>query len=155
MTQPPTTQNAAADRHRGPLRARLFVATDLPGLMSDTDDPSPHRAPLLQFIWDWNVSDDKAAMVTEAPTYDGDDSLLLPALAAVVHALAMRDGVPPPDWVFDHRHNRDAHLFGMPFDSPYVKWLRRRSPDVCAYHRVWFHPRLLDKGTPQWWLPWD
>jgi len=46
-------------------------------------------------------------------------------------------------------------LFGYAFDKPYARWVRLRSPAVCDPHRVWFHPRVLDKGTPEWWLPWD
>ena len=134
-----------------------FTATDLPPLMSvpPSVDPDPYRFPLLQFIWDWNVASDKAALVSEAPVYDGDDPNLLPAIAVVVHALADRDGVPVPDWVAGHRAPHDVMLFGWPFDGRYARWIRRRSLAVCAYHRVWFHPRTLDKGTPDWWLPWD
>ena len=39
-------------------------------------------------------------------------------------------------------------LFGWSFDDNYTRWKRRRSPTVCGYHRVWFRPRTLDKGTP-------
>ena len=118
-------------------------------------DTSPYRAPLLQFIWDWNVAPDKPVLVAEAPVYAGDDPNLLPAIAVVVHALADRGGVPVPEWVAGHRAPTDVMLFGYTFDGPYSRWVRMRSPDVCDHHRVWFHPRTLDKGTPDWWLPWD
>ena len=134
-----------------------FTATDLPPLMSvpPSVDPDPYRFPLLQFIWDWNVASDKAALVSEAPVYDGDDPNLLSAIAVVVHALTDRDGVPVPGWVLGHRAPEDVMLFGWPFDGRYAQWVRMRSLPVCAQHRVWFHPRMLDKGTPDWWLPWD
>jgi len=137
------------------IRRRLFRAADLPRLMSVPDPRGPYRAPVLQFIWDWNVAPDKSTLVSEAPVYDGDDPNLLPAIAVVVHALADRDGVPVPDWVAGHRAPADVMLFGYAFDKPYARWVRLRSPAVCDPHRVWFHPRVLDKGTPEWWLPWD
>lgn len=69
-------------------RRRLFRATDLPGLMSVPPqvDINPYRAPLLQLICDWNVAEDKSALIAKAPTYDGDDAELLAAIAVVVHA---------------------------------------------------------------------
>ncbi|WP_420614277.1 hypothetical protein [Candidatus Spongiisocius sp.] len=101
------------------------------------------------------MAPDKPALVAEAPVYAGDDPNLLPAIAVVVHALADRDGVPVPGWVAGHRSPADVMLFGYAFDGPYSRWERTRSPTVCGHHRVWFHPRTLDKGTPDWWLPWD
>lgn len=148
------TEIAQAPRR---TRRRLITAADLPRLMSvpPSVDTDPYRAPLLQFIWDWNVAPDKAALVSETPVYDGDDLLLLPTLAVVVHALADRDGVPVPAWVPGHRAPDDVMMFGWAFGGPYARWVRMRSPAVCAHHRVWFHPRMLDKGTSDWWLPWD
>ena len=143
----------------GPRRAKRvpLTAAALPPLMSvpASVDPAPYRTPLLQFIWDWNVAADRAALVAEAPVREGEDRFLLPAVAVVVHALAARDGVPLPDWVLGHRADTDVMLFGWRFDGDYGRWIRRRSPAACAHHRVWFHPRTLDKGTPDWWLPWD
>ena len=138
-------------------RRALLLAADLPPLMSvpPSVDPDPRSTPLLQFIWDWNVALDKAALIVDAPVYGGDDPLLMPSVAVVVHALSDRDGVPVPAWVLGHRAPADAMLFGWAFDGPYARWVRRRSPAVCAHHRVWFHPRTLDKGTPDWWLPWE
>ena len=75
-----------------------LTVADLPPLMSvpPSVDTSPYRFPLLQFIWDWNVADDRPALVAAAPIYHGDDPLLLPAVAVVVHALADRAGVALP-----------------------------------------------------------
>ena len=123
--------------------------------MSVSDPRGSYRAPLLQFIWDWNVADDRPALIVDAPVYDGDDPVLMPAVSVIVHALADRDGIPLPEWVLGHRAPADVMLFGWAWNGPYARWVRRRSPAVCAHHRVWFHPRTLDKGTPDWWLPWD
>ena len=136
---------------------RYLTAAELPPLMPVPPevDAAPYRYPILQFIADWNRAPDQAALVAEAPFYDGDDPILLPAIAVIVHALAGRAGVPVPDWVFDHRAPRDVMLFGYEYGGKYALWVRQRSLDVCAFHQVWFHPRTLDKGTPDWWFPWD
>ena len=134
---------------------RYLTAADLPSLMVVPDPRGPYRYPLLQFIADWNRSPDQAAMIAAAPTYDGDDPILLPAIAVVVHALADRAGVPVPDWVFDHRAPSEVVLFVRDPHSNYGGWLRRRSHPASKFHRVHIHPRMLDKGTPDWWLPWD
>ena len=155
MTQPTSTSLSAASSG-GVVRRRVpLTVVDLPPLMSVPDPRGPYRFPLLQFIWDWNVAEDRAALIAQAPVYGGGDWLLLPAIAVVIHALADRDRVALPDWVGGHRAPQDTMLFPCKFDGDYARWVRRRSPAVCAHHRVWFHPRLLDKGTPEWWLPWD
>ena len=140
---------------RRELRGLSLTAADLPPLMSVPDPRGPYRVPLLQFIWDWNVALDKSVLIREAPAYDGDDPNLLPSIAVVVHALADRDGLAVPDWVAGHRAPADVMMFRWPFDGRYARWERLRAPAVCSHHRVWFHPRMLDKGTPDWWLPWD
>ena len=132
------------------------TAASLPSDMSEPGRRNPYRVPLIQFVWDWNVSSDREAMIREAPVCTSGDGLILPAIAAVVHALAGRDGVPVPPWVRLHQHPTHTVLFGDTDDGWYGRWLRRgRAPTTCEYHRVWFHHRLLDKGTPDWWLPWD
>ena len=132
-----------------------LTAAALPSLMEVDDPRGPYRFPLLQFIVDWNLSDDKARLIADPPAYDGNDPILLPAIAVVVHALSDRAGVPIPDWVFDHRAPSDTVLFVPNPDSRYARWIKRRSYPASRYHRVHIHPRMLDKGTPDWWLPWD
>ena len=158
MTQPPAPSLPPAPAGRKVVRRRVpLTAAELPPLMSvpASVDTDPYRFPLLQFICDWNVAEGREALVAEAPVYHGDDPLLLPAIAVVVHALADRAGVPLAGWVLGHRASADVMLFGWPFDGGYARWVRLRSPAACYHHRVWFHPRTLDKGTPDWWLPWD
>ena len=148
------TTTAQVDIPRIVSRAPLTAAS-LPPMMEVDDPRGSYRYPILQFIVDWNLSDDPAALIADLPVYDGDDPILLPAISVIVHALAVRARVPIPPWVLEHRAPQDAMLFGYRFDGKYARWVRRRSLDVCAFHRVWFHPRTLDKGTPDWWLPWD
>lgn len=122
------------------------------------DEPrrwQPYRLALLRFIADWNTTYDRASLVVAAPQYEDDDPVLVPAIAAVVHGLAYRAQVPVPGWVRGQRAPEHVMLFIGSVDTPYSRMVRRRAPaSVCAYHRVWFHHRLLDKGTPDWWLPW-
>ena len=94
-----------------------FTAADLPPLMSVPDPCGPYRLTQLQFIWDWNVGSDKAALIREAPVYDGDDPNLLPAIAVIVHALVDRAGVPVPDWVAGHRAPEDVMMFRVRFNG--------------------------------------
>ena len=136
-------------------RLGTLTAAMLPPLMTVPDLRGPYRAPVLQFVADWNRSEHRAVLVAEAPVYEGDDPVLLPAIAVVVHALADRDGVPLPEWVLGHRAPDDVMLFGWNFNGDYGRAVQRRAHAACAHHRVWFHPRTLDKGTPDWWLPWD
>ena len=157
---PPLTEAAVSRRLEGPaVRLPEFeelTAASLPAGMSQPCRRGPYRVPIIQFVCDWNTSNDREATIRDAPAYNGADNLVLPAIATVVHALADRDGVPVPPWVRSHRHPTHAVLFGDTDDGWYGRWLRQgRAPDACQYHRVWFHRRLLDKGTPDWWLPWD
>ncbi len=132
-----------------------LTAADLPPLMVVPDPRGSYRYPLLQFIVDWNLSDDQARLVAEPPVYNGHDPVLMPAIAVVVHALAERAGIPIPGWVFEHRAPTDVALFVPDYMPKYAEWLKRRSHPLSEYHRVHIHPRMLDKGTEDWWLPWD
>ncbi len=115
-----------------------------------------YRTPLLQFIADWNRSSVKSNLIENGPSYGGSDRLLLPSLASVVHALVDRHGMSVPDWVWNHRLDEDWALFCDPEEAGSFFWERalREAPPTCVHHRVFFHRRLLDKGTPDWWLPW-
>ena len=123
-------------------------ARDLPQLMDELGNPDPRCVPLMQFIADWNRSPDPAAMILDDPVYDGPDDLILPYIAAVVHALADRDGVLIPAWVFQYRAHHDVILFGWDPNGTYGRWVRGRSVPASAHHRVWFPPETLDKGKP-------
>ncbi len=115
-----------------------------------------YRTPLLRFIADWNRSTNKSSLIENGPSYGGPDRYLLPSLASVVHALVDRHSMSTPDWVWDHRLDEDWALFCDPEESGSFFWERsvREAPPTCVHHRVFFHRRLLDKGTPDWWTPW-
>lgn len=165
MAQAPVTQppGSTAPKLGGSVVSRLPVvvsrvplaAADLPPLMEVPDPRGSYRFPLLQFIADWNRSDNPEGLIVDPPVYDGDDPVLLPAIAVVVHALASRAGLPIPEWVLGHRAPHEVALFVPDYQRDYRRWLMERSHPLSAYHRVHIHPRMLDKGTPDWWLPWD
>lgn len=156
LTLPIRPVSGAPTRTEPSFRVRRRTAAELPPFMVGESLFEAYRTPLVQFIADWNRSPAKAAMIEDAPSYDGSDLYLLPALAAVVHALADRDGVEVPDWVWNHKLSAEWVLFCDPAEGETFFWKRdmARAPSVCAHHRVYFHHRLLDKGTPDWWLPW-
>ena len=156
LTFPIRPSSDPPTRRRPSFRVRVRAAADLPKQMVGETRFDAYRTPLLQFIADWNRTSDKARLVEKAPVYEGADPRLLPSIAAVVHALVDRCGMPVPDWVWEHRLSKDWVLFSDPGERGSVLWERdmRSAPSTCAHHRVYFHHRLLDKGTPDWWLAW-
>lgn len=136
-------------RYQRPLRA-----CDLPAIMGVDDWFDGYRFALVQFVADWNRSEHPALLVADPPVYEGKDWRLLPTVAAVVHALVDRAGLSVPEWVWEHKAPRDWVVFCRPGSYFWSRDLEK-SPATCVHHRVFFHSRLLDKGTPDWWLPWD
>ena len=119
--------------------------------MEAPDRRGPFVVPISQFVVDWNWCDRPARLIHDPPVYEGSDPLLLPSIAAVVHALADRDSIRLPDWVLEYRAPEDVILFGGHMDTPLGGWVRQHAPSACAYHRVWFDASLLDKGTNRQW----
>lgn len=79
---------------------RRVRAADLPPIMAP-GLPRPH-VPLTLLVKEWDYfPDDRAAMIEDEPAGPDPDDLC--RIAAVVHALCDRDGVPIPDWVWKHR----------------------------------------------------
>ena len=150
----PTSE--APIRSKPSFQVRRRSAAELPPHMVGETLLEAYRTPLLQFVADWNCSPAKAGMIEKAPSYEGSDPYLLPSIAAVVHALVDRHDMAVPGWVWEHTLSEDWALFNDPEEVGSFLWNRamEKAPSVCAYHRVFFHHRLLDKGTPDWWLPW-
>lgn len=127
------------------------------------EEARPHVLPIILFCSGWSaarLSPSRRSQSCEtgssrAPT-NSMRSVPVGRHSAAAARHNSRDGVPVPSWVRLHRYPADTVLFGDTDDGWYGRWLRRgRAPAVCEYHRVWFHRRLLDKGTPDWWLPWN
>ena len=84
--------------------------------------------PLAQFVMDWNRSTDRGGLIADAPVH-ADDGNVLPAIAVVAHALAVRDRERVPDWMHDHRAEGDVALFGHALDTPLrTMGSRQRTP---------------------------
>lgn len=130
-------------------------ACDLPDIMDEEEWFDAYRFALIQFVADWNRATHPASLIFDPPVYRGADWRLLPTIASVVHALAVRESLSVPEWVWEHRAPRDWVVFSDPPGSFFWNRDRERAPATCVNHRVYFHHRLLDKGTPDWWLPWD
>ncbi len=120
--------------------------------MSEPCPRGQFRVPLARFVMDWNRATDRAGIISDTPTYHGD-GIVLPAIAAVVHALANRDRVAVPAWVYKHRASQEVALFGHRLDSPFGLWVRDNAPPECEFHRIFFHVGFLDKGTARQWIP--
>ena len=76
-----------------------------------------------------------------------------PEIGLLDHALCARDDIAVPDWVFGHRAGADMVLFAANADSEYGRWVRDQAPEASHFHRVYFQPELLDKGSPRQWDP--
>ena len=99
--------------------------------------------PLVQFVMDWNRSDDRGALVAVAPA-EGDSELLA-KLAVVVRALADRDGVSIPAWVDQYTSDRDTTLSGVDINGDLGGLIQANSPAASTIHRVYFDAELLDR----------
>lgn len=69
----------------------------------------------------------------------GDRSRRRGQIAAVVHALCLRDSHPLPEWVLTARSPAAVALVpAVDLASPYGQRLRQNAPGVCRFHRVYF-----------------
>ena len=119
--------------------------TQLPALM--TGQPARDRArALIQFVKDWNYWLDFRVEMLDGPPAADSDPFDLACIAAVVHALAARDGADVPEWV--HRYQADPpRLFtGRSVDSDYGRLIAAGSPPECALHGVFFETEMLERG---------
>ena len=119
----------------------FLTAADLPALMSGADERGV-MTPVAQFVKDWNNSTDagREASIRTAPV--SSDNKLLAAVAAVVHALAVRDDVTVPAWVTGHVVE-PMSISGVDLSSDYGKLLVANTPVVAAGHGVFFDEDLL------------
>ena len=156
LTFPVRREGGVPARRKPSFRVGRRPVAELPPVMAGKTRLQAYRTPLLQFIADWNHSPSKSNLIEKSPSYRGPDRYLLPSLASVVHALVDRHSMPVPDWVWTHCLDEDWALFCAPEEAGSFFWERalRQAPPTCAHHRVFFHHRLLDNGTPDWWLPW-
>jgi len=59
-----------------------------------------------------------------------------------------RDGVPVPDWVWQHRCRRAIGLTkSIKPASPYGRLVCADAPEACALHNVWFDETAIENTT--------
>ena len=67
-------------------------------------------------------------------------------VAALVHALCIRDGLPIPEWVLGWRHPTPVNIYSAGMDdSPFSRSVRSQSPSICDYHQAYFETSFRDK----------
>ena len=110
--------------------------------------PDARRAhvALVQFVKDWNRSDEVARRdLLEPPT--GPNAAYLPTavVASVAHALVIRDGGSIPAWIDAARAADDITTCGAAVTSPFGRLIVANAPATCAQHRVYFDRELLER----------
>ena len=122
--------------------------SQLPALMAEPSRRGHYR-PLIQFIKDWNYwVADRAEMLDDPPPA-GTDPFHLASIAAVVHALTVRDAVELPAWVHGCRADPERTMSGRSITSNFGRLVVAEAPAVCAQHGVYFEADLLNRGRPR------
>ena len=129
----------------------VLRAVDLPALLA-RDDGRGRIVALRELVKRWACDpEQRPRMIAQAPkryrfyyrfTARRWD---LARVAAVVHALCDRDGVPVPGWVWRHRCHRPIGVVASL--DPSSRWGRAvlaDAPDACAYHDVWFDQTMIE-----------
>ena len=101
------------------------------------------RIPLTLLVEEWDYfPDDRTTMIRDEPV--GPDADDLCRVAAVVHALCDRDGLPIPDWVWVHGSavpiawDRSCVMHGFIWERTV-----ENAPPACEYHNVWFDYQFI------------
>ncbi|MCY4631016.1 MAG: hypothetical protein OXE75_09075 [bacterium] len=123
------------------------TVTQLPALMAGRASSDRTRT-LIQFVKDWNYWLDYRVAMLDGPPPADSDPFDLACIATVVHALTARDGVGVPEWVHRYRADPPRLVTGRRADSGYGLLIVADAPAVCADHRVYFEPEMLERGTP-------
>ena len=132
---------------KAPWMERRLRAADVPALYAE---PGVRwSVPLVALIreWHWWPSE-RAAIVADEPVGGLPEDLC--RIAAVVHALCDRDGVPVPDWVWRYRWQEPIAWTGE-LAAAGSLWDRMiaRAPEACAYHNVWFGEDFISDPKTQ------
>ncbi len=129
-----------------------ITAADIPELMCD-NGMRGRVVDLCELCKQWAHTDSahRAAMVTEPPQRYRWWHRFSPRrhdlvrIAAVVHALCDRDGVPVPDWVWQHRSRHDLGFCSSRWSVSSLWVENPEAPAACAYHKVWFDPASIEE----------
>lgn len=130
-----------------PWVVRRLRAADAPALYASCGER--WHVPLAALVreWEWWPSE-RAEIIADEPQGAADDDTC--RIAAVVHALCDRDGVPVPDWVWRHRWPEPI-AWARQLPTAGASWERtvKQSPKACAYHNVWFAETLISDPKTQ------
>lgn len=97
--------------------------------------------------WEWWPRD-RAEIAGQEPSGAAADDLC--RIAAVVHALCDRDGVPVPGWVWKHRSNEPiSWTRALATSGPLWERQVAAAPAACAWHNVWFGEDLISDPKTQ------
>ena len=121
-------------------------ATEVPNRLTNEYDGRGGWVALAQFAQDWNRRPEHRSAMIEDPLPAGTDPRGGAAIAAMVHALCVRDEIPVPDWVLDWRYHTPVTMVsGIDMESEFGKRIRVVSPAVCDFHNVFFEISLRDR----------
>ena len=150
----PTHTDTTARKDEAGSLGVWIVAAGLPGRMARPDGRGG-VVELRELVKRWACSpEQRQAMIAAAPRrHRRLDRFTkrrwdLARVAAVVHALCDRDGVPVPGWVWKHRASRPVGI--TPLMDPRSRWAQRvlaDAPEACAYHNVWFDPSMIASAS--------
>lgn len=128
------------------VASREMSAAELPPLLVHEYDKRGGWVALAQFAQNWNRRPDSRRSMMRDPLPAETDPKRGAAIAAVVHSLCIRDGIPVPDWVLTWRYDTPVTLAaGIGTDSPFGRGVRVCSPAVCEYHRIFFEISFRDR----------
>lgn len=116
-----------------------MVVGELPAAMAVTGGRGAGYWPVVQLIKDWNDQPESRELMLAGGLPEGTGAVTAAKIAAVVHALCLRDGHPLPEWVLSARSPVDVALVPeVDLASPYGQRLRQNAPGVCRLHGVYF-----------------
>ena len=127
-----------------PWRRVPMTAAHAVALLDTPNVRRPHVA-WVQFVKDWNRSDEAARRALLKPPAAGGSPEAVAVVASVAHALVDRDGGSIPAWVADARAGEDITTCGAATTSPLGRRVVENAPPTCAQHRVYFDRDLLDR----------
>ena len=116
--------------------------------VAEIDVPNVRRpqVALVQFVKDWNHSDEVARRdLLAPPTGPGVSDRATAVVASVAHALVDRDGGSIPTWVSQSRAREEITTCGAAVTSPLGRRIVENAPATCARHRVYFDRELLER----------
>ena len=126
---------------------RRLRAADVPTLYADPGVRSAVPLGALIREWEWWTSE-RAAIIADEPVGASPENLC--RIAAVVHALCDRDGVPVPDWVWQYRWSEPL-MWTSALSTSGPPWERMvaEAPEACAWHNVWFSEDFISDPKTQ------